>query len=179
MRKVQKILLGVFATGVLLTGIGTGMAFVEYSTLAYGGQKIVGKEHLVTKTLTYKLEDSKEEILLLEGLDYHASRVTELMEDSTIPKNEIQYHVTYNEKRVRPYLWSNESDTFESTKEEPMRIGLGLEYENNEFEEFMEVKDIVLNELKQNTISSYEIVYVSDVMIKVHPETMEMIQEVK
>lgn len=179
MRKIQKILIGVFAAGVLLTGIGTGVAFVEYSTLTYGGQKIIGEEHLATKTLTYKLEDFKEEVILLEGLDYHASHVTELMEDATVPKNEIQFQVTYNEKRVRPYLWSNESESFESTEEDPMRIGLGIEYERNEFAEFMEVRDIVLNELKQNTISSYEIIYVTDVLVKAHPETMAVIREVK
>ena len=60
-----------------------------------------------------------------------------------------------------------------------MRIGLRVEYEHNEFSEFMEIKDIVLDELKQHTISSYEIAYVTDVKIKVHPDMMAVIQEVK
>ena len=46
MRNIQKKLLGMFAGGVLLTGIGTGIALVEYSTLSYGGHKIIGEDNL-------------------------------------------------------------------------------------------------------------------------------------
>lgn len=37
MHKVQMVLLGVFFGGVLLGGIGAGVALVEYSSLDYGG----------------------------------------------------------------------------------------------------------------------------------------------
>jgi len=175
MRKIQKVLLGVFAAGVLLSGIGTGIAFVEYSTLAYGGHKMIGEENLVTKTYVYELKDLSDRIQILDDFDYYSSRVTTLVEDSTVPEKEIQYQVTYNEKRVRPYIWSHES-VDHGNEESLLQIGLEMEYERNEFEEFMEVKDAVLNELKQNAISSYEIIYVTDVVIKVHPETMKMMK---
>ncbi len=35
MRRIHVILLGIFMTGVLLGGIGTGIAFGEYSTMEY------------------------------------------------------------------------------------------------------------------------------------------------
>ena len=38
MRKVQKILIGTLLGGVLLGGIGTGVALVEYSSFAYAGK---------------------------------------------------------------------------------------------------------------------------------------------
>ena len=171
MRKIQKAALGVLAGGVLLAGIGTGVALVEYSTLNYGGHKIIGENHLVTNTFTYKLKQSQEEVVLLEGFDYNASRVTEFIEDETIAKDEILYEVTYNENRVRPYIWSGEGA-------ETIRIGLGMEYFRNEFADFMEVKDLVLSELKQHKVSTYETTYVTNVAVKANPETMARIEKV-
>lgn len=178
MRKIQKVLLGVLAAGVLLTGIGTGVALVEYSTLNYGGQKIIGEGSLVTNTFTYELDEKQKDFILLEGFDYNASRVTELIEDNGIPKNEIQYEVTYNEKRVHPYIWSSDTDESVNTKEEAVRVGLGMEYFRNEFADFMESKDLILNDLKNHTISTYEMTYVTKVLIKVNPETMKSVKKV-
>ena len=110
-------------------------------------------------------------MVLLEGFDYNASRVTEFIEDETIAKDEILYEVTYNENRVRPYIWSGEEG-------ETIRIGLGMEYFRNEFADFMEVKDLVLSELKQHKVSSYETTYVTNVAVKANPETMSRIEKV-
>ncbi len=178
MRNVQKTLFGLFAGGVLLTGIGTGIALVEYSTLNYGGHKIIGDDYLVTNTFTYEIDENYSESVILEGFDYNVSRVTEFIENSDIPKNEIQYEVTYNTNKVRPYIWSNESTDVVQNKNESLRIGLGMEYFRNEFADFMESKDLILSELKNHTISSYEMTYVTKVVINVNPEMMESIKKV-
>ena len=39
MRKIQKILLGSFLTGVLICGVGAGTAIGEYSSLTYLGER--------------------------------------------------------------------------------------------------------------------------------------------
>ena len=41
MRKIQKILLGSFLTGVLICGVGAGTAIGEYSSLTYLGERIL------------------------------------------------------------------------------------------------------------------------------------------
>ena len=43
MRKIHVILLAVFTTGVLCGGIGTGIAFGEYSSMEYGGHCDAGR----------------------------------------------------------------------------------------------------------------------------------------
>ena len=178
MRNIQKKLLGMFAGGVLLTGIGTGIALVEYSTLSYGGHKIIGEDKLVTDTFIYELEDIGNEVVLLEGFDYNASHLTEVIEDSSIPSDEIQYEVTYNANRVRPYIWSNGESDSVSRHEESLRVGLGMDYFRNDFADFMESKDLILSELKNHTVSTYESTYVTNVVIKLNPETMERIRKV-
>jgi hypothetical protein len=45
MRKIHVILLAVFTTGVLCGGIGTGIAFGEYSSMEYGGTVMLGEEY--------------------------------------------------------------------------------------------------------------------------------------
>ena len=42
MRKIQKILLGSFLTGVLICGVGAGTAIGEYSSLTYLGERTLG-----------------------------------------------------------------------------------------------------------------------------------------
>lgn len=175
MRKLHQVFLGLFVGGVLLTGIGTGIAFVEYSTLNYGGHKLIGEEDLVIDTFTYQWEEENMDLVLLDDFDYHASRVTELVEDTQIPKNEIQYEVTYNENRVRPYIWASKAEESTMSQEEPVHIGLEMDYLRNELADFMESKDLILSELKKHTISSYEIPYVTKVLVKVNPETMQKI----
>ena len=56
MRRIQKIMTAVFLGGVLLGGIGTGIALVEYSSLSYGGECLIGEEHLVTENLDFRFE---------------------------------------------------------------------------------------------------------------------------
>lgn len=171
MRKVQKILLGLFVLGVLLTGVGTGVAFIEYSSFAYGGTKLVGEEHLITKTLSYEISDNIDEVLLVSGYKRYIVNATEVIEDTSIPENEIHYEITYNEKRVQPYIRTSESDSNDDSEKSQLKIGLEFKYLGNEFEEFMIIKDEVLSEVKNGIISNYEIQSLSKVLIRVNPKT--------
>lgn len=177
MRKIQKVLLGIFASGVLLAGIGTGIAVVEYSTLNYGGEKTIGEENLVTKTLEYELSESMQEVILTGSYLHRADYVTEMEVDENLPKQVIQYEVTYNEKRIHPFIHSEEFKEHSSDEYNTVSLRLGYEYIGNSFHEFMENKDMILNELKQHTISTYTSNYITKVVIKAHPDTMEMIDE--
>ena len=56
MRRYQKILLGTLCAGVLLGGIGTGISLVEFSSLEYAGERIVGEVRMETKTLEVEIE---------------------------------------------------------------------------------------------------------------------------
>ena len=102
MHKVQMVLLGVFFGGVLLGGIGAGVALVEYSSLDYGGERRFGEENLVTREMDYTFVPGEEQVTIVRG--YWEAPVEA---DDTVPEGIIRYEVTYNEKMVEPslYFW--------------------------------------------------------------------------
>lgn len=180
MRKIQKILIGTFLGGILLGGIGTGVAFVEYSSFAYAGEKQIGQESLVTKELDFSFHPEKGKIKLV--YDYWDRKCVEDGPelDETVPEGVVRYVVTYNPKTIEPSL------EFESYEEEGQGSGTSAESEeekiqgylllrnydiSDELEVFMEGKDEFLKELKQRQISSYRVAYVTEIKIQVNPNT--------
>lgn len=104
MRRVQKVLTGIFLSGILMGGMGTGIAMVEYSSLAYGGEKLIGEESLVTKNLDYEFQ-MEEGTLELAGFRYwNREKIQEIEVDGTVPVGTVRYEVTYNEKSISPNL---------------------------------------------------------------------------
>lgn len=192
MRNVQKILIGVFVAGVVLGGIGTGIALEEFSGLRYGGRTVVGEEHLVTRELDFHFPIEGKTLIL--GYNYNGRLKQEelLVEDITVPVGTIRYEVTYNEQVVKPFLQFDEyeeeeveEETWEeeetkSEKSEPIYAGilrLRASYIGNGFELFMENKDRILEELRQKKLSSYELAEITNLRIRVNPETMKYIED--
>lgn len=111
MRKLHIALLSVFGIGVLLGGIGTGVAIGEYSSLEYKGLVTLGEENLVTKEFYYDFSTEEEESVLLSYCHWGDERKdTLLVEDESVPIGTVRYFVTYNEEMVRPELinWKQE-----------------------------------------------------------------------
>ena len=192
MRNVQKILIGVFVAGVVLGGIGTGIALEEFSDLRYGGRTVVGEEHLVTRELDFHFPIEGKTLIL--GYNYNGSLKQEelLVEDITVPVRTIRYEVTYNEQVVKPFLQFDEyeeeeveeeiweEEETESEKNEPVYAGilrLRASYIGDGFELFMENKDRILEELRQKKLSSYELAEITNLRIRVNPETMKYIED--
>lgn len=186
MRKMQKILLGVFFGGVLLGGIGTGVALVEYSSLAYGGEKIIGEEGLVTREIDYAFVPEEERVSIVSG--YWADGVEA---DDTVPEGIIRYEITYNENTVEPTVcsweageaeqeaWEDEKEDAENNSTLKMRqicLELQIRYIQSDFALFMECKDEILAELKQKKLFDYQVSYVKEARIKANSKTIPYIR---
>lgn len=104
MRRVHKVITAVFLGGVLLGGVGTGIALVEYSSLAYGGEHLIGEEYLVTKSLDYEFAQDGRILILPGRYDMGIMRAPLIETDDTVPVGIVRYEVTYNEKRLVPQL---------------------------------------------------------------------------
>ena len=60
MSRQCKISIVMFCVGVLLCGIGMGIAFTEFSGLAYGGTQILGGTDMKTANLDVEFEPEEE-----------------------------------------------------------------------------------------------------------------------
>ncbi len=173
MRKIQKILIGVLLTGVLTGGVGTGVALVEYGSFAYGGEKQLGAEHLVTKTFDHAFDTEKGSVVL--GCDWWGDESgSEVETDASVPAGTVRYEITYNEAMVSPYLFFEESEADADGGEPPVQgyLHMGMRDTASDFEMWMLCKDDVLANLKQHRVCSYDVAYITDVRIKINPETM-------
>lgn len=104
MRKMQKILIGIFFGGIFLGGIGTGVAFVEFASITYAGEKIIGASSMVTKTFDHEFNPKEGKIQVrMYGSVQEPPRA-----DATVPEGVIRYEVTYNERAVEPHLYFDE-----------------------------------------------------------------------
>ncbi len=104
MRKLQIAFIGTFIAGVLLTGIGVGVAMVEYSSLQYGGEKLLGGGALATKVMEFQMPEDGGIVILGEHQRSDLKKVSGIVENPAIPEGVLQYEITYNADLVEPYL---------------------------------------------------------------------------
>lgn len=185
MRKIQKVLIGIFLAGVLLGGAGTGIALTEYASFSYGGEKVIGSDSIVTSELDYVFDPKQGPILVLGGWYLDNPHGSLIETDETVPEGTIRYVVTYNEAAVTPYLFYEERDeeltgqeswTIRKEPGDPQRpaqgcLRMSIRHEDNDLTAWMLLKDDFLTELKQRKISAYRSVSVESVQVKVHPKT--------
>ncbi len=209
--------------GVLLGGIGTGTALVEYSSLTYGGKKQIGAQNLVTEAFDFSFEPEKGKLTVNCGWWNYESRRTPVETDESIPLNTVRYEVTYNKELTQPQLVfdeipleeadespasgqpddsdqpeafgqpddsgqpdaagqldaSGQADGGSGQPDVPDRMQGYLDVVVNrrpsEFALWMECKDEVLSELKEGRIASYDVAYITEVKVKVHPDMLPYI----
>lgn len=199
MRKVHIALLGIFAAGVLLGGIGTGVAFGEYSAFDYGGKVLLDEDKLVTKQLEYTFDPQEQNDILLSYCYWGDSeKDTLVVEDESVPVGVVRYDVTYNPERMnmRLIFWETdkdeeeiagedvaegEEDEAEAGEPEGRARTTVLELRCNTIEDdmavFMKNKDHILEDLKNRRIAEYEVPYITDVSVHVNPETLPYITD--
>ena len=172
----NKILLGIFLTGILLMGVGAGIAFGEYSAFTYGGEVIVGNEKGEVQTEEYiiSMGDKKTRIV------NYASKNMDVVEDKQLKDGQVRVEVISNPDYVRPYLYH---DDYNNTDYSPEYIS-GYEGEiqihygrtKGDFEFFMECKDEFLNDLKNSVIKSYYLDAVKSVTVKANAKTLKYLE---
>lgn len=175
---MNMIMVAIFLCGILLVGIGTGVAFGEYSALEYGGEKEIDISERREITLEQKIvtgKKAKKTILYNHyGDDY------ELKEDKKVPEGIVRYEVTYDSKHVQPELQYTDYSEVKYSEEETYYEGelyIVSHRTVNEMELFMELKDEALNDLKNGKISSYLYNPVEKVVVRVNPRTMQYIED--
>ena len=137
--KIRIILAGIFVFGVLLGGVGTGIAFVEYSSFAYAGEKTMGEENLVTRHFDQPFDPAKGRVGVEVGWYGYGDGEGRMVADPSVPENLVRYEVTYNEKAVTPCVVFDEfEEENQDWDEEPEHTGV---QETDESQEAAEVSE--------------------------------------
>ena len=199
MRKSQIVLLIMLAAGAMLTGVGAGAAFEEYSSMKYEGTVLIGEEYWKTDTIICERETGEIVPLWINTDRYPESWNVELIEDESVAREEVAVDITYNEGVYVPHaalepvmelIGEEPEDIGETEYVEKMENGTGtqqpektadrleiwISYKGSEFNILMENKDRMLTMLKEGKIASFEMATVKDVKIRVNPDVMEYVE---
>ncbi|MFQ7125213.1 MAG: hypothetical protein ACLRPR_08985 [Eisenbergiella sp.] len=197
MRKSQIVLLIMLAAGAMLTGVGAGAAFEEYSSMKYEGTVLIGEEYWKTDTIICERETGETVPLWINTDRYPESWNVELIEDESVAREEVAVDITYNEGVYVPHaalepvmeligeepedIWETEYvEKTETGTQQPEktadRLEIWISYKGSEFNILMENKDRMLTMLKEGKIASFEMATVKDVKIRVNPDVMEYVE---
>lgn len=168
MSRQHKIAIVIFCIGVLLCGIGAGMAFTEFGSFTYGGRQILGETDMRTEDFDVAFVPKENQKTIIVGAMAYAAEIAEVCTDASVPPDTVRFRVTYNGKRVEPFANFEEA----SSEENFDRIDFALYWRNGDDETalMMEAKDIVLRNLKEGKIVSLDTVDVEGVTILVNPK---------
>ncbi len=199
MRKSQIVLLIMLAAGAMLTGVGAGAAFEEYSSMKYEGTVLIGEEYWKTDTIICERETGETVPLWINTDRYPESWNVELIEDESVAREEVAVDITYNEGGYAPHaalepvmeligeepedIWETEyvekTETGTETQQPEKtadRLEIWISYKGSEFNILMENKDRMLTMLKEGKIASFEMATVKNVKIRVNPDVMEYVE---
>ncbi len=197
MRKSQIVLLIMLAAGAMLTGVGAGAAFEEYSSMKYEGTVLIGEEYWKTDTIICERETGETVPLWINTDRYPESWNVELIEDESVAREEVAVDITYNEGVYVPHaalepvmeligeepedIWETEYvEKTETGTQQPEktadRLEIWISYKGSEFNILMENKDRMLTMLKEGKIASFEMATVKNVKIRVNPDVMEYVE---
>lgn len=172
----RKIMALLFVAGVILTGIGTGVAFGEYSDFTYGGKAALYPELETTKVISETLPDQKEQEEILYSEYHYPSCKTQVEADETMAADAIDFVFSYNSAFVEPYV---DTETILNHKDEEKQVFF-LEHDydgaKSDFEMAMDAKDVILDGLKAHTVVEVKPDYEFTLTIRVAPENVERVR---
>lgn len=164
MRRLHKITAVVFLVGVLFTGIGAGVTFAELNSLDYAGRIESETADIRSKQLEYKLSDEeKDNRILIDSYGRYSSiKYVEASEE--FPDNMIVFEIKCDASAMEPELYVDRDIDDRETYISFRRV---LNDNYDEFLEFMQIKDKILEGIKHKKVYSYDGAKVKSVEIKV------------
>lgn len=165
MRKIQKIMLAVICAGFFIGGLGVGIAFLEFSSLSYAGEKEIPYVKMITENIDYAFEPSDDLLHIQKRYQFE----NEIFVSNEVPENTVRFQVTYNSENTSLYL-DNFADNW---------VGLSYYYISDigdELRSLMYCKDEVLQGLKNREIISFKFIQIDKVKIIVNPASRDLVK---
>lgn len=164
----------IFLAGVLVCGFGCGIAFAQFSSFEYAGERVVGMENTEQKTIVKNIDSEGE--IILNGIFW--KNMPEIVEDDSVALDEIAFDITYDPELIDPQVgidqysyevaddYADNSDTVTAGCYENFYI---YGYRGDDVKYFFEIKDVLLEDLKDKKIGSYEVREIAEVTVRINP----------
>jgi len=175
----NKILLGVFLCGILLIGLGAGIAFEEYSNFNYGGDVVIGTEKNEVETMEYVISMGEKKI----RINNYTMKKMEVVEDKKLKDGQVRVEVIANPDYIHSFMEYEDYNKYDHEYYDPdyisgydgeIRIHTGRKI--GDFELFMEYKDDFLKDLKNSVIKNYYLDAVKSVTVKANAQTLKHLE---
>ena len=106
--KKYGIMAAVFAAGLLFIGIGSGIAFAEFSSFTYGGKSTFGNGQMEIK----RFEEKR-----TPGVAFRLDRYRniDVVEDENLPDDKLIFEIEYNPEFIEPGIekYTEENENFD------------------------------------------------------------------
>lgn len=166
MGNYRKLLAIVLIGGVLLGGLGTGIALAEYASLEYAGERRLPLSNPVTQEFTLDIPAdctaSDPFYVDIYYSNYGSGNRLTVIEDGSVALGTLTLQVTYDQDMVIPVL---------SLDEESNVAALYWDHHDpGELSQFLALKDQILADLKERKIGNYTAGYMENPTILIHPQ---------
>lgn len=170
----KKLLIGLLV-GLLLIGLGSGVAFWEFSSFEYMGDKqFVSKTQDIAKeTIARTLEDFDEtkSININVSSYYIDPENIQVVGDENLKQNQVCFDATYN-RNLNQFVVYNSRRGYYPEQSESMERQYDTYFDVyvREKSKFLKNMEQVLNDLKERRLYSYQIEKMQQLVIRVSPQ---------
>lgn len=187
--KANAILLGGLLGGVLLTGIGTGVAFAEYLSFEYDTTSLAYEAETATETYEFTFAEN-------ERVEVWVNGTAEVIADNAVTTGTLSIEATFDPNLVVPFPDQNSYTAYVDEYGNTVDIANGLEHSSrgaevatvserniwihseyivDDFELFMKNKEVILEGLKNHVIVKCEPNYCIDAIVHVNPADIDRV----
>lgn len=156
---IRMVAAGVFCVGVLMGGLGSGIAFAEFSGFSYQPVE-TPQEAFKTEKFIYHMPEEIDKKIGIER--FYGGSFCKLESHENILKGQAEIYITYNTQ-----ICSVEFRDYEDEDNVWLQFYLDC---GGDFENFMRVKDDFLEGLRKKELHDYQIDYVKSMEVRVNPE---------
>ena len=169
-RTFRLTMLGILCGGLLLVGIGAGVAFAEYSAFTYAGQRLPEQAQLRSQSFTAQVDPEAEQIVI----GGYGSGLGQLWETARIETSEdlepgtVQIDVQYRSVDLKLCA---------SWDKKPLGNSVRLYWygSGSDLKMLLSCKDQFLADIRDHQIGDYVMVLPEEAVITVHPADAEKI----
>ena len=177
MRKKSLTLLSLILAGLLLCGIGAGIMLNEISSLEYEGEYVYNSGNNITNEKILSVKEIPQEKIKIElSSNGNPDSITKkLVVDDTIEEGYIKIVSKFDENYIQPSYYVEKMDLDGEILHTGNLIIFFHEYISF-FDEFFNLKDVILDDLKNKKLRSYRCDSSVDVVISAAHQTAERIK---